>query len=70
MVEYGNGISEGPAGQVGGNHPLVSGGDPFANIGSFVNDGVAWLGSLSPVELIVLVVAVIVGLVLVRRLLF
>ena len=70
MVEYGNGISQGPAGQVGGSHPVAVGGDPFANISHFVANGVAWVGSLSPVELVVLVVAVVIGLVLVKRLLF
>jgi hypothetical protein len=73
VVEYGNGIANGPAGQVGGaggGHPLSVGGDPFANVTRFVNDGVAWLGSLPPAELVVLVVAVLVGLFLVRRLLF
>jgi len=71
MVEYGNGIGNGPAGQVGGgSHPVTVGGDPFANVSHVVNDGVAWVSSLSPVELVVLVVAVVIGLVLIRRLLF
>jgi hypothetical protein len=71
--EYGQVITRGPAGQVGGSggsHPLAVGGDPFANLSRFVNDGVAWVGSLPPAELAVLVVAVLVGLVLVRKLLF
>jgi len=71
--EYGNGLANGPAGQVAGNsggHALGAGGDPFANLEHAVNDGVAWVGSLSPVELAVLVVAVVIGLILVRRLLF
>ena len=71
MVEYGNGIGNGPAGQVGGgSHPIAVGGDPFANIRHFVDDSVAWVGSLSTPELVVLVVAVVIGLVLVRRVLF
>ena len=72
MGEYGQVISNGPAGQAGGaagSHPLAVG-DPFANISNLVNDGVAWVSSLPPAELVVLVVAVLVGLFLVRRMLF
>ena len=71
--EYGNAIANGPAGQVagsGGGHPLAAVGDPFANVGHFVNDSVAWVSSLPPAELVVLIVAVLVGLVLVRKVLF
>lgn len=70
MIEYGNGIANGPAGQVGGGHPVAVGGDPFANIEHTVNAGVAWVSSLPPVELVVLVVALVIGLILVRRVLF
>lgn len=71
MVEYGNGLSHGPAGQVsGGSHPVAVGGDPFANLTHALNDGVAWVSSLSPTEMVVLVIAVVVGLILVRRFLF
>lgn len=73
MGEYGNAIANGPAGQVagtGGGHPLGVAGDPFANIGHFVNDSVAWVSSLPPAELVVLVVAVLLGMVLVRKVLF
>lgn len=70
MIEYGSGIDKGPAGQVGGGQPIVGGGDPFANIGHAINQGVSWVGSLSTVELVILVVAVVIGLVLFRRLVF
>jgi hypothetical protein len=70
--EYGNGLANGPAGQVAGGtgHPAFAAGDPFANIEHVVSDGAAWVGSLSAPELVVLVVAIVIGLVLVRRLLF
>jgi|tagenome__1003787_1003787.scaffolds.fasta_scaffold19919874_2 hypothetical protein len=68
MVEYGNGISHGPAGQTGGSsHPLVTGGDPFANIGHAVDQGVAFVGSLSPIELVALIAVVFIGLMILRR---
>lgn len=74
MGEYGNGLANGPAGQVAGGanggHPIAVGGDPFANIAHAVDTGVAWVGSLSAPELVVLVVAVVIGLVLLRRLVF
>ena len=68
MVEYGNGIAKGPAGQVGGGtHPLAQGGDPLASANRFVNDSWAWLTHLGTVELVVLAVAVFVGLLILRR---
>ncbi len=71
MVEYGNGIAKGPAGQVGGgSHPGAGSGDPFAHISQVVNDGVAWVAALSTIEQVVLLVAVVLGLVLLRRVLF
>ena len=38
-----------------------------AALGSVFNDGVAWLGSLSPVELVALAAVVFVGLLVLRR---
>ena len=69
MVEYGNGISKGPAGQVGGGggQPLGNGGDPFANASQLVNDGWSWLTHLSTVELIIVVAVVFIGLLILRR---
>ncbi len=72
MIEYGGGISEGPAGQVGGgsgagNVPDFGGGDPFANIRHTVDGAVAWVGSLSTVELALLIGAIFVGLLILRR---
>jgi hypothetical protein len=69
VVEYGNGISKGPAGQVAGSgHPVANGGDPFANIGHVFDQGVATLSGLSPIELVVLAVVVVtVGLFILRK---
>jgi hypothetical protein len=72
MVEYGGGISEGPAGQVGGGSgagsvPDFGGGDPFANIRHTVDGAVAWVGHLSTIELVALIGVVVIGLFLLRR---
>ncbi|NJD27604.1 MAG: hypothetical protein FIA92_04840 [Chloroflexi bacterium] len=73
MIEYGGGIREGPAGQVGGGGggvgtaPDFGGGDPFANIRHTVDGAAAWVGSLSTVELALLVGAIFVGLIILRR---
>ena len=70
MVEYGNGISKGPAGQVGGTHPVAQGGDPFAGVNHLVNDAANTLQTLTPVEMLGLVVVVLIGLVILRKVLF
>ncbi len=72
MVEYGGGIGEGPAGQVGGGGggagmPDLGYDDPFANIGNAFDAAVGWLGSLTPIELVALAAVVLVGLVILRR---
>ena len=70
MVEYGGGINEGPAGQVGGeNAPQwgAGGGDFFDNVGSFVNDSVNFI-SAQPTEIIVIAIVVaILGLAVLKR---
>lgn len=72
MIEYGGGIREGPAGQVsggggGGSVPDFGGGDPFANIRHTVDGAVAWVGSLSTVELVALIAVILIGLLILRR---
>jgi hypothetical protein len=73
MVEYGGGISKGPAGQVGGGGgsggaaPDFGGGDPFANISNAFDGAVGWLGSLAPIELAAVIAVVFTGLVVLRR---
>ena len=70
MVEYGGGINEGPAGQVGGGEAPqfgAGGGDFFNNVGNVVNDTVNFI-SAQPTEIIVLaIVVVILGLAVLKR---
>lgn len=72
MIEYGGGINEGPAGQVGGGG---GGGAPqlgqpvdfFSNVGNFVNDTAGFISS-QPLEVLVAAFFVImIGLVVLRR---
>ena len=68
MVEYGGGISEGPAGQVGGgSHVLGQGGDLFGSLSQVANDAIATVASLSPVEMAIGIVVIFLGLVILRR---
>ena len=72
MVEYGGGISHGPAGQVSGSaaHPLVGGGgtDIGANVGNFFNEAVNTFSTMPLVEQVVLVIAaMMIGYFLLRR---
>jgi hypothetical protein len=71
MVEYGGGISHGPAGQVsgGGGGSVVGGGstDLFAPVGQFVGNAIHTLSALSPTELVILAAVVFVGLLILRR---
>jgi hypothetical protein len=72
MVEYGNGISHGPAGQVtgGGTQPIVQHTDFFGSVGQGAHDAFATLSALTPVELAGLVVVFFVGLIVLRRIFF
>jgi len=69
MVEYGNGVSQG-AGQVGGGH----GGGGSVDVGAAVGDWIANAGhtiaTMPPAELAVLIIALLAGLFLLRRLVF
>jgi hypothetical protein len=67
MVEYGGGISEGPAGQVAGGSHLSQGGDLFASLSHVANDAVATVSRLSPLEIAVGIVVVFLALVILRR---
>ena len=68
MVEYGGGISEGPAGQVaGGSHVVGQGGDLFGNVSHLANDAMTAVASLSPVEMAIGIVVVFLALVILRR---
>jgi hypothetical protein len=69
MVEYGGGIENGPAGQVGGGSPPIGGGgvDIGASVGDFVGNAVTTVSTMEPGLLLIWVVAILVGLVLLRR---
>ena len=70
MVEYGGGISHGPAGQVsGGNPPFGNPGgvDLGASVGNFIHDAGQTLSTLSPGEMVLVVVGIFLVLLLLRR---
>jgi len=69
MVEYGGGISDGPAGQVsGGAPPLGSGGvDLGASVGDFVSGAIHTVSTLPPGMLLAGLAVVLLGLIIVRR---
>jgi len=69
MVEYGGGISQGPAGQVSGGTSgfgQPGGVDVGASVGSLANDAVSAISSLSPIELVALLAIVFLGLIILR----
>jgi hypothetical protein len=68
MAEYGNGVS-GVAGQVAGTTGGPGGRtiDVGASAGQFISDSVATLSALPPAALLALGVAVLVGLVMLRK---
>lgn len=73
MVEYGGGINEGPAGQVGGNptvgNPSVGGGDAdfFGNVGNAVGDVWNAIAAMPTEMLVAAAVVIFLGLVIFRR---
>ena len=70
MVEYGNGVGQG-AGQVSGGHGGGGGSvDVVAAVGDWFSTAAHTVSTMPPAQLAVLVVAVIAGLILLRRLVF
>jgi hypothetical protein len=70
MVEYGNGVSQG-AGQVGGGHGGGGGSvDLGTAVGGWVSNAAHAISTMPPAELAVLIVAIVAGLILLRRLVF
>lgn len=69
MVEYGGGIQNGPAGQVGGGSaPHVGGGpDIFASVGNVVHDAVNMVTTAPPEMLFLGIVIFFVGLIVLKR---
>ena len=79
MGEYGVGIGDGPAGQVGGGGGggATGGTNPFADgstdvgaaVGNFVNNSIHTLSTLTPLEMLLLVAVIFIGLVVLKRVL-
>lgn len=69
MVEYGGGIQNGPAGQVGGGGGPALGQptDLFSSVGNVINDASATVASLPPEMLAALIVIFFVGLIVLKR---
>ena len=71
MVEYGGGIQNGPAGQVGGGGAgapeLAQPVDLFSSVGNAVNDAASMVLALTPEMLALVIVAFFVGLVVLKR---
>ncbi len=67
MVEYGNGIGQGPAGQVGGTHPAGGSVDVGTSLGRFVTDSAHTISTLPPTVLVAGIVLLFVGLMILRR---
>ena len=72
MVEYGGGINNGPAGQVGGGG---GGGSPelgtpvdlFSSVGNIVNDATNMVAGWPPEMLVAAIVIFFVGLIVLKR---
>ena len=69
MVEYGNGVSQG-AGHVGGGGGGGGSVDVGAAVGDWISNAGHTIATMPPAELAVLIVAVLAGLFLLRRLVF
>lgn len=72
MVEYGGGISNGPAGQVagsgGGSAPdLGTSTDLFSSVGHLVNDATNWVTSLPFEAQVAGIVVFFLGLIVLKR---
>jgi hypothetical protein len=69
MVEYGGGIQNGPAGQVGGGGAphLGQPTDLFSSVGNLINDATNTVASWPPETLIAAIVIVFLGLIVLKR---
>jgi hypothetical protein len=69
MVEYGGGIQNGPAGQVGGNGAPDFGSSPdlFASVGNVVHNAVNMVTTAPPEMLVLGIVIFFVGLIVLKR---
>ncbi len=66
MVEYGHAVGQG-TGHTGGGSGVAQSGDWSAQIGGIVSDTANNIAALPPAELLLLVIAVIVGFVILKR---
>jgi hypothetical protein len=67
MVEYGGGINNGPAGQVGGGPQVGTDADFFGNVGNAVGDVWNTVASMPTEMLVAAVVIVFLGLMIFKR---
>ena len=72
MVEYGGGINNGPAGQVGGGgngvgNPQLGDVDVFSSIGNVINDTTNMIAAWPPEMLVAAIVIFFVGLIVLKR---
>jgi hypothetical protein len=71
MVEYGGGINNGPAGQVGGGGggggQELGNVDVFSSIGNVINDTTNMIAAWPPEMLVAAIVIFFVGLIVLKR---
>ncbi len=68
MVEYGGGINNGPAGQVGGGAGQEQGnGDIFSRVGTAIDDTANMIAAWPPEMLVAAIVIFFVGLIVLKR---
>lgn len=69
MVEYGGGIQNGPAGQVGGGNAPDFGQpvDLFSSVGNLINNATNTVASWPPEMLVAAIVIFFLGLVVLKR---
>lgn len=68
MVEYGQGLGNGPAGQVGGSAGTGGGGGDWGGqVVTAAQDAIHQVSSLPPAQLVLLVAVVLIGLWVLRR---
>ena len=67
MVEYGNGVGQGTGAVSGSGGGGGGGGDWGAAIGQFATDTADTVSAMPPAQLLLIVVAILLGLVVLKR---
>ena len=67
MVEYGNGVSQVAGKAGGGANPAGQSIDLGASVGQFVTNSVHTLSTMPPAGLLALFVAIVLGLIILKR---